>query len=240
MREDLYGLLDLQEVDNEIDALHRHKKDYPDRIAELQQLISEISGDRKDKSDRLAELEKANRHFQHQLEVAKEDLGKHQERLSQTSNTREYDAVQQEIVSLKHSIDEYEMELLKADEETETLRQEVDAQTEEQSAKLAEHEQEIADLEQKTAAIDSDVARTRKKRESAAEGLPKRLQMAYERVRRGKGLAVVRVTRGACGGCWKSLPPQQINELRRSERINVCEGCGRVLVWDDREAAAEG
>ncbi len=234
MRDDLYNLLNLQEVDNEIDELHQHKKNYPARIEELERLIAELKQSRQDRNSRLEELQKKSATFQQKLEAVRDSLAKHHDRLSQTSNSREYEAVQQEIVSLKHSADEFEMELLKADEEADTLRQSLESETEDTEKKIGECQTEIEDLSAKTADIDSDVASTMERREAAAEVLPRRLHMAYERVRRGKSLAVARVVRGACSGCWKSLAPQQVNELRRSEKINVCEGCGRILVWDDR------
>jgi uncharacterized protein len=234
MREDLYSLLKLQDVDNEVDELRRHKKDYPARIEELQALIDETDEAKEDQQQRLADLEKAARNLQGQLEKTREDLAAHQQRLSQTSNTREYDAVQQEIAALKKSIDECEMGLLKGDEENDDVRRAIEESDSDVEDKSKEHEAEIADLKVKMAAIDSEIEKTLVRREADAEELPRRLKMAYERVRRGKLLATVRVTRGACGGCWKNLSPQQVNELRRSDRLSVCESCGRILVWDDR------
>jgi len=235
MQEDLFGLLALQEVDNEIDELHKHKREYPARIRQLKNQISELTEGRQGMADRLAELEASFKHFQQQLSGAKEDLKKHQERLLQITTNKEYDAVQQEIVALQHAIDEYEMEMLKADEEAAGLRQQLEEENTAQQEKVAASEAEISELQQKIDVIDADVEKVKVRREAASANLPDRLCKIYARVRRGKQLAVVRVVRGACGGCWRSLPPQRINELRMSSRIIVCEGCGRILVWDDRE-----
>ena len=61
----------------------------------------------------------------------------------------------------------------------------------------------------------------------------------YEALRAAKsGTAVVSVLRAACGGCFTQLPPQQVAEVRKRERIQSCESCGRYLVWDEVEAAA--
>ncbi|MCK4597869.1 hypothetical protein KAU04_07495 [bacterium] len=37
----------------------------------------------------------------------------------------------------------------------------------------------------------------------------------------------------ACGGCFKTLPPQKIQEVRRTDSILTCENCGRILYWDE-------
>jgi predicted nucleic acid-binding Zn-ribbon protein len=46
-------------------------------------------------------------------------------------------------------------------------------------------------------------------------------------------LAVVTVERDACGGCFKSIPPQRQSEIRLHKKIIVCENCGRILVEED-------
>jgi predicted nucleic acid-binding Zn-ribbon protein len=42
----------------------------------------------------------------------------------------------------------------------------------------------------------------------------------------------VAVKRGACGGCFKRVPPQKILELRQNSYVYQCEHCGRILVSD--------
>ena len=55
----------------------------------------------------------------------------------------------------------------------------------------------------------------------------------YDRIRKGgRTLAVVRLSKGACGGCFLEIPPQRASEVRRSDRIIPCESCGRILVWN--------
>ena len=47
-----------------------------------------------------------------------------------------------------------------------------------------------------------------------------------------KGLAVVPVLKGACGGCFSALPPQRVNVACLGNELVVCEACGRIVVWD--------
>ena len=44
------------------------------------------------------------------------------------------------------------------------------------------------------------------------------------------GLAVVTVTRDACGGCFNRIPPQRQADIRQGKKFIVCEYCGRILV----------
>jgi len=234
MKESLHGLLDLQQVDDEVDALHRHKSDYPARIAELKAQIAAMKGDRESKKQQLAEHQASRRRFTQQLEAAEEGVKKHQTRMPEIKTNREYEAFQQEMMTLHHAIDEYTEEKKKAADEVERLTTLLEQEEVEFEKNLDEYQGEIADLQGKIQTIDDEVATALERRRQVASSIPSRVAGIYERVRRGKKKAVVRVARDACSGCWTSLPPQRINELRMSKRVIVCDGCGRILVWDDR------
>ena len=47
-----------------------------------------------------------------------------------------------------------------------------------------------------------------------------------------RGRAVVPILpKGACGGCFRGQPPQVLQEARRGDRVLLCDGCGRMMVW---------
>ncbi|MDD5756941.1 MAG: C4-type zinc ribbon domain-containing protein [bacterium] len=35
----------------------------------------------------------------------------------------------------------------------------------------------------------------------------------------------------SCGGCHMTLPPQVVNEVRKLDRLVLCESCSRILFW---------
>jgi hypothetical protein len=238
MKQGMFDLLGLQDVDNEIDALRKNKSAYPVRSAELQARIVELRDDRAAKEAMLKKHETGFSHFVQQLAATEENLKKHQTRLLEIKTNREYDAVQQEIMGLEQAVEEYFAEREKEDEEVRKLRNLIDEAQEAFDKETTDLEAEVSDLDAKARAIDGEVAQVMEKRKAVAGTVPPRVLSVYERVRHGKKNAVVRVSRGACGGCWRSLPPQRLNELRMFSRIIVCDGCGRILVWDDRESAA--
>jgi predicted nucleic acid-binding Zn-ribbon protein len=47
----------------------------------------------------------------------------------------------------------------------------------------------------------------------------------------------VAVEKGACGGCFSSLPPQRVNEVRLVERLVLCDACSRILIWDEESSS---
>ncbi len=46
--------------------------------------------------------------------------------------------------------------------------------------------------------------------------------------RRG-GTAVVEVSGGICQGCYMNIPPQLWNEIIKSDKVNLCPSCQRIL-----------
>ena len=70
-----------------------------------------------------------------------------------------------------------------------------------------------------------------KDREKATKNIEDRLLNSYNKLRNNarNGLAVVPVSRGACGGCFNVVPPQRQADIRDNKKLIVCEHCGRIL-----------
>jgi predicted nucleic acid-binding Zn-ribbon protein len=70
-----------------------------------------------------------------------------------------------------------------------------------------------------------------KSREKAGKAIEDRLFLGYNKIRNNalNGLAVVKVMRGACGGCFNVVPPQRQVDIKEKKKIIVCEHCGRIL-----------
>ena len=89
--------------------------------------------------------------------------------------------------------------------------------------------EELESIEAETA---QQVAELTAQAAQAKEPIDERLLSAYNRIRRNvhNGLAVVTVTRDACGGCFNRIPPQRQVDVRQGKKLIVCEYCGRILV----------
>ena len=71
-----------------------------------------------------------------------------------------------------------------------------------------------------------------KKSAKSEKVIEERLITAYKRIRGNalNGLAVVKVERDACGGCFNKIPPQRQLDIKMHKKVIVCEHCGRILV----------
>ena len=43
-----------------------------------------------------------------------------------------------------------------------------------------------------------------------------------------------------CQGCHMTLPPQQVNEVRRADKLNLCPTCQRILYIKEQEDESVG
>jgi predicted nucleic acid-binding Zn-ribbon protein len=131
MRNQLEHLSRLQEIDDQLSALERSKGDYPERIEQLQEELSEMLGKQTSDDQRRAELGKDKRRLERLLKDRNAHLEKEQVRLSQVKTNKEWDAIQKEIDAAKTEIREAEDELLGVIEQVEELNNTSDAETEE-------------------------------------------------------------------------------------------------------------
>ena len=94
--------------------------------------------------------------------------------------------------------------------------------------------QRTVELNKRMAETEKEEAVLNHERDKIIRKMNARHLAMYERISAAKkGHAVVPVVRNSCSGCFTSLPPQRILEIRDMNRLFVCEVCGRILVWDD-------
>ena len=104
------------------------------------------------------------------------------------------------------------------------IQKRLDSKEKDLEAKRKELQNIIKDTEKEEAEL------TAKAAEMEGE-IEDRLLNAFKRIRKSykNGLAVVKVSRGACGGCFGFIPPQTQSEIRTKRMITTCEHCGRII-----------
>lgn len=233
MKESLFKLLELQEIDNQVDALDRARRDYPAQIALIDQEIEEARKQVQEQRARREELEKTQRYRERELAAASADLKKHQDRLYEVKTNREYDALQMEIEACRSRVSEHENALLAAEMALEELIPTIQSLEETCAEAEKERLKQRESLLQKLNSIGAEVEQHMERRETVRVHIHPQVLSVYDRVRKGRsGLAVVRIVKGACGGCFREIPPQRASEVRKNNRIIPCESCGRILVWN--------
>ena len=233
MREGLLQLLKLQEVDKELESLEESKDKYPAEISERQAEIDAAGQSMQEMEEEKTDWERKQRQSELDIESAKANLKEHEERFAVVTNNKEYDALQMEIEACKNALAEHESLLLASLESIQKLEEQIG---EEQSAfeEIRQAQQErIDELQKQLDSMQELVDGVEARRSEVAQTIDKRLLTIYERRRGPRSKRVAAVRKGACGTCFRQMPPQQRSEVRRCERIINCENCGSIMVWDD-------
>lgn len=233
MKESLLKLLELQEIDNQIDAIERIRRDYPADIARIEQEIVGARDQIQEQRAKREELEKAQRQYERELAAATADLKKHQDRLYEVKTNREYDALQIEIEACRNRVTEQENGILVAAEALEGLVPQIQSLEEAFAQGEQDRLKQKGELQDKLDSIASEIQSHQGSREAVRLQVMPRALAIYDRIRKGgRTLAAVRILKGACGGCYLNIPPQRASEVRKSDRVIPCESCGRILIWN--------
>ncbi len=232
MNEELRTLWELRGLDERLVALQAALARFP---AQRRTVEQRLAGER----DRLETLKKELNDYQLRRRAMEKDIEsltaeerKFQGQLPLVKKNEEYTALLHEIAGAKQKRSERETDALLLMEEEErrqgekpALEKALAALETESSARLAALDREEQEERDRMGVVEAERA-TRVARLAAGT------RTRYERVRASReGRAVVPIQKGACGGCFRGQPPQILQEARRGDRLLVCDGCGRLLVW---------
>lgn len=227
----LAQLEQLQTIYSKVDAIRVLKGELPIEVADLE---DEIEGTNKRIGKVQVEVDDAQAEIEHRKTLMKEAqslITKYDKQLHNVKNNREFDALNKEIELQKLEIQLAEKKIKEANftiENQQTklaeIQKRLDSKEKDLDIKKKELQSIIKDTEKEEAEL------TAKINEMEVE-IDDRLLSAFKRIRKSykNGLAVVKVNRGACGGCFGYIPPQTQAEIRTKKMITTCEHCGRII-----------
>ncbi len=232
MHKVLETLMDLQNVDLHIQQLEADKGDLPQKVQSLSAQVDQTQSQLDEKGRQKKETLSEKMGLDNEVELLQEKLKKYKVQLYQVKTNKEYDAITLEIETSQQAIEEKGFKSLELEETAATLEEEIKA-IEEQLDEL--RQQLVAskgDLEKKLAKTKVEEDALQEKRVDLTKGLSRPILASYERIRQGRGgVAVSRLVNGACEACSSRIPPQRALEVRMMDKINLCEVCGRIVVW---------
>ena len=233
----LKALYSLQQFDSQIDKIRIIRGELP---LEVQDLEDEIVGLETRVNNHRQDIESVETNIKGKQENIKRSLElikKYEDQQMKVRNNREYDSLSKEIEFQTLEIQLAEKKINENKLSLENKKQEIEiseTDLEERKKDLEVKKSELADIVAETEKEEDDLVGLSKKQHSDIED---RLLTAYQRIRKNarNGLAVVKIERDACGGCFNKIPPQHQLDIMMHKKIIVCEYCGRILV--DNEIA---
>jgi hypothetical protein len=227
----LEALLKLQTIDSALDNIKKVRGDLPEEVRDLE---DEIIGMETRLSKFQQEIETLDDQISSYKNAKKESeklIIKYKEQQMNVRNNREFEAISKEVelqgIEMEIAdkrIKEIDFKVLNKNDEVAGVESALFERKKDLEIKQKELELIIAESEE-------DEQKSLKDREKAMKIVDARLLKSYEKLRDNarNGLAVVMVKRGACGGCFSSVPPQRQTDIKDKKKIIVCEHCGRVF-----------
>jgi predicted nucleic acid-binding Zn-ribbon protein len=224
----------LQTVDNKLDEIEDLKGDLPAAVRELEEVIATTSETIAANEAAIDQAYKDRTKNETDIITLTEKIERYKNQQFQVRNNKEYDMLTRELDNAEKKISSMEThidELVVIVQKKKSINEDHQAQLEKLNETLTERKAELAEVSKET---DKEESALKHERDKIVRKIAKPDLATYMRIRKAKqGRAVVAVKRGACAGCFNSVPPQRVLELRKNSRIYTCEGCGRILVSDE-------
>jgi predicted nucleic acid-binding Zn-ribbon protein len=238
LKEEIFKLIKLQAIDSEIagfdHAIAKHRALIAGReqaIAEKQEAIATFRG-------KIELLNQKQRETKSEHDDAGARVKDRQNKMMQVQTSREHQALLKEIEENKKLVKETEDRLLQFIEQIEQLEQEVVTLENLCSGEQQLLTEEIANVDQEIERIEQAKHSVVSQREiEAAELQGSYLKRYTMLLTKRDGLAVVPIYDSVCQGCYMALPPQQVNEVRKADKLNLCPTCQRILYYKEAEEA---
>ena len=235
----LRALYDLQLIDSRIDEIKNTRGELPLEVEDLEDEIEGLKTRLSTFNNDIENIETSIKNRKNTIEEAKALIKKYNTQQKNVRNNREFDSISKEI--------EYQdLEIQLAEKHIKEFSVKIEHKNEIISAAKEKLREKESHLKHKRNELDAILAETEKEEKMLHKKLAEykklideRLLTAYNRIRANvkNGLAVVAVERGASGGSYFTIPPQQIVEIATRKKITTDEHSGRILV--DAQLAEE-
>ncbi len=235
VEEKLRALFSLQLVDSEIDKIRTLRGELPLEVQDLEDDVAGLETRIGNLRNESSELEKSIVKKNNEIVAAQALIKKYEEQQSNVRNNREYDSLSKEIEFQTLEIELCNKKIREFTVQVAEKKEIIDESQENLDERKKDLDNKRAELDDITRETEKEESLLNDKSETLQVRIEERLLTAYKRIRSNarNGLAVVRVERDACGGCFNQIPPQRQLDIKSRKKIIVCEYCGRILVDDE-------
>ena len=164
---------------------------------------------------------------------SEEIISKYDEQKYSVKSNKEYDDIVKSIDTNFVSVEKNEKrikEIIAEIEEHTTKADDYKKRFEEESKELEESQSKLDELNKQ---YEEEEKQLNDKRKTLLKQLDEDKQNLYNRINNSfKGEAIAIVRKENCSGCFNSIPPQRVIEIRSAQKIFTCQSCGRILIDD--------
>ncbi len=234
MKEQLSFLVKLQQIDSSAAKIDMKKKELPEKLAKLDADYAKTLSSFEEIKKKTDELVAQHREKEESLKKGQELLKKTKSRQFEVKTNKEYEAILKEIEAIESKNNQIEDQIIVLLEEIDRSRGVFKTKENEFAGLSSQHEEERKKVASEIDALDTELGQIRQKTEEIKPLIKTDLLKKYEAIKSiNNGLAVVRVWKEVCQGCFMNIPPQLYNELQKAPKLVLCPNCNRIMYWED-------
>ena len=237
MKQRLLLLHKLHKIDRELLELYSLRGDIPEKIEDLTSQKNDLEEKFDLMQTQLEEINNIEEQVQLENDTLLERIEKNDEILRSgiVKSNKEYDALAREIEDANIKIRENERAVR---DEYSGKKQDLAFQIGGFKVQISEVKEElemnIRELEELTRQTEEEEADLKSQKEELLPKINPEDIESYNRInnsRYGEAMAIVR--KGSCLGCYSSIPPQRVIEIKMANQLFHCESCGRILIAEE-------
>lgn len=238
MHPKLPTLIELQALDLRILEVKEQERKLPSLFQAAESPLQEITLLLQGLTSEFDKSVKERRDRESDLEVHESQVAKLRARLTELKTNKEYQTHLFEIEMANKKKGAIEEQILLLMERVEKFQEEMkqgQAKAEESNRLFTEEKKR---LDAMTAQYKKEMAELEDRRRTVTGALDTALLARYDRIRATrKDVAIAPIRNGICSGCRLQLPPQLVAEVKRSDELQTCSYCHRILYWEGEPAA---
>ena len=229
-------LLELQELDSAIDRLeHRREQlEAGEELSVAREALEEAESQLGELRLAVDAVDADSRRLEHEVESINAKIAAEEKRMYDGSivNTRELEALQHEIASLRERRARAEDQILEQMER----REELDPRALEADASVSAARDKVeavgGDAVAELDRIAAELEARRAERTALVPALEEDLLELYEDLRTQKhGVGAAAIADGVCQACNEKLSAVELDKLKHTEGVKRCEYCRRIVVF---------
>lgn len=226
-------LVELQEIEIKTEVLKLETRKVSGQLDELDNELKAFESEIDEEEKVINDFKQKYRLCETDLQVNNTKAVKSQEKLKLVKTNKEYQSSLKEIDEIKAINSKIEDEMLQYLEKIETSENNI-IEKKESYAILAERlkqEKDIIILESEQGR--KKVAQLGEEWNTISKKIDPKLLEKFSVVKEMvSGRAIAAVKNAVCLGCNMQIPPQAYNELQRTERLEFCPHCQRIIYWE--------
>jgi uncharacterized protein len=229
---ELRNLIALQDLELKIAGLQKQVADIPNKIQAFENELQRSRSEFQERGAHMKDLANRRRTLEGQVDTTRVKLSRLKDQLMAVKTNKEYTAMLHEIQIAEEQIRGEEDKILEIMEEMETKENNLKKAEQDLNKRAAELQESIRITTESAPRMESDLSKLSEEKILKESQVGRDLLSRYRRIADArKGIALAEAKDELCSACHVRIRPQMYADLIRTEAIQACDSCSRILFY---------